>query len=116
MSQRSQRSQRRRNFNASSQSQINESTSSGNQSLSPRSPESQDYDQYIVTTVKFLLNHLAARLPIKKADLVKEGCNGSNKIFMIILPAVQNRLKSVSEMKYTLHKGNLHSKSPSFRF
>ncbi|XP_037049570.1 non-structural maintenance of chromosomes element 3 homolog [Bradysia coprophila] len=91
MSQRS----RRRNFNASSQSQMNASSSSGG-SVSLGTPEeSEDYDQYTVMTVKFILNHLAARLPIKRADLVKECCNGSSKIFMIIQPAVQNRLKSI---------------------
>lgn len=116
MSQRTQRSQRR-NHNASSQSQMNESSSSGNRTLSPRSPESEDYEQYTIASVKFILNHLATKVPIKRADLVKECCNGSSKIFMIILPAVQNRLKSVGRLLRLYNEDNYFSyiRNLSFR-
>lgn len=104
MSQRSQRNRNRtqaRNLDDSSESQLSQSTRTANQSISP-SQGTENYDQYTVATVKFILNHIATKYPIKRADLVKECCNGNTRIFTAISSAVQNRLKAVSNF-YSLN-------------
>lgn len=92
MSQRSRRTQAR-SLNGS-QSQSSENSRRSTQRAA--SPPDENYDEYTVATVKFILNHLATKYPIKRADIVKECCNGNTKIFTIILSVVQNHLKSVS--------------------
>lgn len=72
-------------------------SSRGNQSLDRSIPaDNENYRQYALNIVKFVLNQTQNKRPIKRADLVKECCNGITKAFPIILPMVQNDLKTVS--------------------
>lgn len=104
MSRRSQRNRNRsqaRNLSDSFEGESSQSSRRGNQTISPPSPEgNEDYDQYTAAAVKFILNHVATKYPIKRADLVKECCNGNTRIFSIISATVQNHLKSVSSENY----------------
>lgn len=91
-----------RNRNRSQASSLNESSQSqssrrSNRPASPSSLDAEDYDQYTVAAVKFILNQLSTKYPIKRADLVKECCNGNGRIFSIILSVVQNSLKTVKQ-------------------
>lgn len=109
MSRRAQNRSQATSLNVSSQSQLSQSSRRGNRSISPSSPDDENYGQYTAATVKYILNHMATNYPIKRSDLVKECCNGNTKTFTIILTAVQNHLKSVSvalRTKYLFNKLN----------
>ncbi|KAJ6639403.1 Non-structural maintenance of chromosomes element 3 like [Pseudolycoriella hygida] len=96
MSQRTRK--RNRNLDESSQSQSGESSQSsrGNNRASLTAPsEDEDHTRSVIATVKFILNHMATKFPIKRADLVKECCDGNGKIFSAILETVTSQLKFV---------------------
>lgn len=96
MSRRNRNQSQANNLNVSTPSQSSQSSRRGNQSFSPSSQGDGDYEQHTAATVKFILNHMTSKYPIKRTDLVKECCNGNSRIFPVILSAVQNHLKSVS--------------------
>lgn len=84
-------------LDVSSQSQTSQPSQSSRRGTQRTvSPPDEDFDEYTVATLKFILNHMATKHPIKRADIVKECCNGNTKTFIAILSTVQNHLKSVS--------------------